>query len=251
MTVASTEVDMITAKQALEDLYKYHDLAKAEAQQAIASAQDAVRDAERHVNSIKNGSRQVDISSAQANVILFRDILEDAQEDFDKHGNKPEHNVTRALYQAQLAEAQRQYEDAVRLLNNLESSPDEIDLAIAEAELAYAKAQLIIAEADYETLKNGPDPDDIAIAEANIKALEAQVPLVAAELSSAKADYHLLQNQSEKLILSSPIDGVVLYRNQEPGEFAQPGTIIITLTSLDELTVTVSVSYTHLTLPTN
>lgn len=41
--------------------------------------------------------------------------------------------------------------------------------------------------------------------------------------------------------IRTPIDGVVLYRSVEPGEFAAPGAPLITVADLDHLTVTVYV----------
>jgi multidrug resistance efflux pump len=43
----------------------------------------------------------------------------------------------------------------------------------------------------------------------------------------------------DKLVLVSPIDGIVLSRLVEPGEVVPPGIPLITLGSLDDLTITV------------
>ena len=241
ITKANTEMELITANKALDDLYRYVDATRAEREQAVANARDAVKDAQRVVTNLKNGGRQVDISSADANVVLLRKALEDAEEDYDKYGNKPEGNTTRALYQLQLAEAQRAYEDAVRLLNNLEGSANDIDLAIAEANLALAKAQLTMAEDELAKVQDGPDPEDIALAQAHIQSLEAQIPLAEAQVTSAEANLEAMQLQAEKLVLHAPISGVVLYRNLEVGEVALASSTVVTLASLDTLKVTVYV----------
>lgn len=241
ITRANTEMGLITANKALDDLHQYVDVTIAEREQAVANARDAVKDAERLVTNLKTGGRQVDISSAEANVVLLRKALEDAEEDYDKYGNKPSGNTTRALYQLQLAEAQRNYEDAVRLLNNLEGSANDIELAVAEANLALTKAQLTVAEDELADVQDGPDPDDVALARAQIQALEAQIPLAEAEVASAEANYEAMQLQAEKLVLRAPISGVVLYRNLEVGEVALPSSTVLTLASLDTLNVTVYV----------
>jgi HlyD family secretion protein len=41
--------------------------------------------------------------------------------------------------------------------------------------------------------------------------------------------------------VSAPINGVILTRNVEPGEFVQPGAVAFTMANLDELTITVYV----------
>ena len=45
----------------------------------------------------------------------------------------------------------------------------------------------------------------------------------------------------EKLTIYAPMDGVVLTRNVEPGEFIQPGSVALTMANLNELTITVYV----------
>jgi HlyD family secretion protein len=46
----------------------------------------------------------------------------------------------------------------------------------------------------------------------------------------------------DKLVISSPIEGIVLSRSTEPGEVAVPGSPLITLARLDDLTITVYIT---------
>jgi HlyD family secretion protein len=241
ITKANSELDLLAAHQEKDDLYKYADQAKAEAEENLALAKDGVKDAQHHLDSLKSGSRGTDVSSAEANVVLLAKALEDAEKDFDKYGNKPPGNTTRALYQLQLAEAQRSYDDAIRLLNNLEAKPSEIDLAIAEANLSLAKAKLTVAQDDLDKLQNGPDPDALALVESKIKALEAQTPLAEAQVAAAQASLDSVQIQADKLELHAPMSGVVLYRNLEAGEVALPSATVLTVASINKLKVTVYV----------
>jgi len=50
-----------------------------------------------------------------------------------------------------------------------------------------------------------------------------------------------VRDASARERIRTPIDGVVLYRSVEPGEFAAPGAPLITVADLDHLTVTVYV----------
>jgi HlyD family secretion protein len=50
-----------------------------------------------------------------------------------------------------------------------------------------------------------------------------------------------LRTPSTRERIRTPIDGVVLYRSVEPGEFAAPGAPLITVADLDHLTLTVYV----------
>jgi len=113
-----------------------------------------VRYAERYLNNLNSGSRGTDIDKARADVVLLKDRLDQARKDFAAYENKPEDNVTRAQYLSRLADAQRKYDDIVRLLNNLEGNPSDIDMAIAEANLTLSQAQLSLAEQEYEEVKS-------------------------------------------------------------------------------------------------
>ena len=60
-------------------------------------------------------------------------------------------------------------------------------------------------------------------------------------VNQAEANLALLDAQLKKLTVFAPIDGVILTRNVEPGEFVQPGAAAITMANLKELTITVYV----------
>jgi HlyD family secretion protein len=45
----------------------------------------------------------------------------------------------------------------------------------------------------------------------------------------------------EKLKVYAPLDGVILTRNVEPGEFVQPGATAFAMANLDDMTITVYV----------
>jgi multidrug resistance efflux pump len=207
--VAKADLELLNARQALKDLNENADVITAQALQQVANAQDMVRHAEWRLDSLKSGSKQVDIDSAQADVVLLKDQLDQARKDFARYENKPEDNLNRAAYLSKFADAQRKYDNAVRLLNNLEGSAGEIDLDIAEANLSVAQARLEIAQQQYEDVKSGPDPDDLAAAEARVNA--AQAALEAAQAAQ------------DDLLLKAPFAGTVVSLNLKAGEQVAPG----------------------------
>ncbi|MBN2499344.1 MAG: efflux RND transporter periplasmic adaptor subunit, partial [Anaerolineales bacterium] len=157
----------------------------------------------------------------------------------EDYANKPETNLTRAAMELKLAEAQRRYDDAVRLVNNLEAETNDIDMAIAQANLAVAEASLAVAEQDLEELKDGPDPDLLEMAQARLDNAEAAIPLAQSLVDAAQANLDLLQVQMDKLTVSAPIDGLVLNRLAEPGEIVLAGSPILTIGTLQDTTITV------------
>lgn len=207
--VAAAELELVNAQQALKTLVENAELNTTAAAQKVAKARDAVRYAERYLNNLNSGSRGTDVQKAAANVVLLKDRLDQARKDFAPYQNKPEDNVTRAAYQSRLADAQRKYDDAVRLLNNLQGTPGEIDLAIAEANLSLARAQLALAESEYEDVKNGPDPDALEAAQVRLKAAEAGLTAARAALADSE--------------LTAPFSGTSAKLDLKVGEQAIPG----------------------------
>ncbi len=206
--VSAAELEAVNARQALKSLNEDAEVNTAAALQAVAAARDAVRDAERYLNNLNKGSRQTDIDSATADVIVLKDKLDSAQEDYARYERKPEDDVTRATYLSKLADAQRKYDNAVRLLNNLQGSPNEIDLSIADASLSLAQARLALAESDYADVQSGPDPDLLEAAQARLNAAESALNAAKDALADAE--------------LVSPISGTLVKLDLKVGEQATP-----------------------------
>ena len=248
----AARLELVSAEQTLDSLYEDSEIALAQTQQIIAAAQKTIDDAGRKLFNYANTASQADIDQAFANMVLAKDELEDRQEDFEDYEDKPEDNLERAAHLSVMAQAQKEYDATVRLYNSLTGYGDELDIAIAEADLALAQAQLASAQKDYAILLEGPHPDDVALAEAQVAFAQAQLALAEADrptpeelavaqaqVDSAVANLEAVQVFIEKLIVTTPISGVVTTRNVEAGELIQPGLAAMTISQLDELTVTV------------
>lgn len=221
--IAATRFEVVAAQQALDALYDDPELALAKAQQGIANAELAIEDAERRLNNLHRIAVQADIDQAYANMILAKDKLDKAQEDYEPYENKAEDDLTRANYLSRLAQAQKDYDATVRLYNALTGTGDDLDIAEAESDLALAQAQRIVAQREYEILQKGPDPDDIAVAEARLANAEAQLAAAEAAL--------------DDLVLNAPFDGTIGNLNIHTGEWVSPGQPVILLADLNHLQV--------------
>jgi HlyD family secretion protein len=213
--VDNAQLELINAQQALKDLQDNAGVATANALQKVADQRDAVRNAERAVNNLEAGGKPVDINSAQANAVILKDRLDKAWDDYKPYQNKPQDDVKRAQFLARYSDAQRNYDNAIRLLNNLQGPATDIDMAIAQANLSLAQAGLALAEQDYEKVKDGPDPDLLASAQAHEKA--AETGLVAAKAALANRQ------------LVAPFDGTIAQLNLKVGEQAAPGVTAVVL----------------------
>ncbi len=300
--IATAELELANAQYVLDLLYDEHDLLTAQtlqakkdaedalddlnnpelqqalALEAIANAEKSIESAERKFGITTGTANQADIDAAWAQVIMAEKALEDAQEDFEEHANKPPDNLTRANYQAKLSAAQQEYDSAVRHYNSLQSPGRETDISVAESELSTAQAQLLEAQREWEDVRNGsnpadisyfealiaynekklgdleggPDPDDVALAEARVSNAEAQLALAKAEnptkeqlavaksqVTAANANLEAVQVQIDKMLVSSPIKGLVMTSNVKVGEIARPGMSAMTIGQLDVPTVKV------------
>jgi len=221
--LAAARFELAAAQNALEQLYKNADLRATEAFQAIIRARQEVEDAERYRNNLHAQAPQGDINQARANLTIAKHQLDEAREDFAPYEKKPENNLTRAALLSRLAQAEKNYEAAVRRLNNLTGTVSELDLAEADADLELAKMRLQVAERDYELLKDGPDPAEVELAQERIRNAEAQLAAAEAAL--------------DDLELRSPFEGVVAELYIRPNEWVAPGQPVLLLADLEHLWV--------------
>jgi len=97
----------------------------------------------------------------------------------------------------------------------------------ARSQYEIASAAVEMAQAGVEGLQMGATPEQVT-------AVEAQVEI-------ARAALETLEVQIEKLTLTAPISGLVLERPVHVGEVALPGTPLLTIADLDDLTLTIYV----------
>ena len=249
--ITAAELEVTTAQQSLDTLHDNASLADTRAQKIIATAEKALDQATQRLDSINSAAEQVDVDAAQAGVVLAKKQLDTAQKNFDPYENKSADNAVRAMFQARLADAHKKYDALVERLNNLLGTSNSYDLAVAEADKALAQAQVEDAHRQLDQLQDGLDPDAVKLAEQRLAGAQAhlavakagpsseQLALAKSQVEAAGASVNVLQAQLDKLVLKSPIDGVVLSRTIEPGEVALPSTPLLTLARLDDLTMTV------------
>ncbi len=234
------------AEQALEDLLN-PELQQAIALQAIADADQAVDDAERRLRSVQLTASQADIDAAEAEVVLLRDRLEKAQEDFEPYEGRPEDDLERANFQSALAEAQQNYDTAVRNLNALSSTGTEIDIAEAQADLAVARAQLVDANREYERIKDGPSDADIALLEAQLADAQREWERLQAgppsdDIAAAEARVAAAQATLDQVHIVAPFDGIVTMVESKPGDQVDAGTLAFRVDDYSRLLVDLEVS---------
>ena len=251
LSIAAAELELTQAQQALDTVRDTAGLARAQADQSVAAADKALDFANQRLDSVQGEADPADIEAARSSVTLAKDRLDRAREDFKPYEKKPEDNVVRAMFQAKLASAQKEYDAAVTRLNNLLGTANRFEQALAASNQGLAQAQLDEARRQYELVKNGPNPDKLALADAQVKLALAkltaaqaeptqeQLNVAEAQVQAAQAALAVIQAQIDKLEVRAPLDGTILTRAVEPGELVATGAVLFTLAHLDDLTVTV------------
>jgi HlyD family secretion protein len=177
------------ARLSLEDLQD-SDLEVAIAQQAVFEAEELVEDAEMALYIQNSSPSQEAYAIANASLMFKEKNLGEIQDEIArvefKIKSAPNDLIRNGLeqqllnLQLQLANQRVDYDQALYRYNVLDDAPDETELALAEAQLAAAQNQLADAQADLEKLQAGPDSSAFILAQA--------------ELSEAEADWERLKN---------------------------------------------------------
>jgi multidrug resistance efflux pump len=136
--------------------------------------------------------------------------------------------------QTELDDAQKAY---VSLLNT-----DAADRVLkARAALSVARERHEVALDNLSKLQTGTYSPQVKIAALALNQSKSGLQQAQGAVNQAEANLALLDTQLKKLTVYAPIDGVILTRNVEPGEFVQPGASAITMANINELTITVYV----------
>ena len=109
---------------------------------------------------------------------------------------------------------------------------DERDLEASQAQLKIAEARAAEAGERLKLVKEGPRAEDIAQGRARVEQARAAVALAETQLDNTR--------------LASPLTGVVLSHNIEPGEYVSPGTPVVTVAELARVWVRAYVNQTDL-----
>jgi HlyD family secretion protein len=88
-------------------------------------------------------------------------------------------------------------------------------------------------------LQTGDDSLQVKLAATTVQQAEATVAQAEAARAQVEAELALIDLQLDKLLVKTPVAGVVLTRSLEPGEVIAAGAALITVGQLDALTITV------------
>jgi HlyD family secretion protein len=212
------------------DLQEDVDLRRAE----LAAAQAALAE-------LEAGSRPQEITAAEATLKKAQAALEEMET-----GYRPQEiAASEAAYKAAVADATRTETELARagqLLERRTISQEVFDQVQAAYKVASQKAREAAERLDL--IREGVRKEQIEQARATRDQLKAQYELVKigprqeqidqarARVEQARAALRLAETRLGYAKLVSPLAGVVLSKNVEPGEYVSPGTPVVTVGDL-------------------
>lgn len=138
------------------------------------------------------------------------------------------------MAEAELTDAQKAFDDLLT-----RDGADQV--RAARATVTVAQERYEVALDTLSRLQTGENSPQVAIASAVLEQARSAVQQAEGAVQQAEASLALINTQTSKLTVAAPMDGIVLTRNIEPGEFVQPGAAAITLADLNNITITVYV----------
>jgi HlyD family secretion protein len=248
----------------------------AAAQTEVVAAQKALTDAQNNLTGIETsaaGSGFVQIETNLANAEASYNVANNLN-NFAQNGTNIDQLTRFGLYQ--LAKQERQpiakqdsrdylinssnidqdikdyslqlFDDAKSNLRDAQNAYNDALTSESAKDVQKARANVTLEQERYNTAldyvtdiqtgSNSPAVIDAQTALNQAKAADAQAQ---SGVQQAQASVDLINTQLTKLTVYAPMDGVILTRNVEPGEFVQPGADALTMADISHLTITVYV----------
>ena len=222
--LATAELEMLSAEQALVDLSDNAAVIRSQTQLTLAEAKRELDKAEDRLYSkeYKRGDQeQIDI--ARANYVIAEDAVGEAEEQYDRVDDRDEDDPVRAEALSQLAATRQKRDSALYNLNYLMARPNELDVNEIDAKLAVAQAKVADAERRLSLMADGPDKNQLKIAEARLK--------------NARLGVEAARSALKDLELTAPFAGTITSLNITSGEFASPGVAVVGIADFSTLLV--------------
>jgi HlyD family secretion protein len=181
----------------------------------------------------REGSRPQEIRIAEAELAQAEALLSQRRTDYDrisglvKEGIAPQQQLDTAQAALRSAESARNAANE-RLVLAREGSRRQ-DIAEAQARVETAQAGVNVAEAARR---------EVEIQAAALASAQATEKQLRAELETAKTQLGYTE-------IRSPMNGVVLTKNVEVGEFVNPGTPVVTVANIEDLWMNIYIPETQ------
>ncbi|MEK6530577.1 MAG: HlyD family efflux transporter periplasmic adaptor subunit [candidate division NC10 bacterium] len=216
----------------------------AELKAEVERAEAALKSAEAQLRDLLAGARREEIEEARATVDRAQSQLNDLLAGARREEIEQAREAVRSA-EATRVWTERDFKRAQELFAKELIAMQEVDRARQAYEVAVAQERS--ARANLQMVEAGPRRDQIEAARAQLKAARDHLDLLLAgarpfqveaargQVSQARAALDLAGSRLREAAIVSPINGVVLRKNLEAGEMANPGVSILTLVDPTDL----------------
>jgi HlyD family secretion protein len=246
------------------------------AQAEVDAAQKDLTEAEDNLSTIQNSAAgsgfvkvETDLANAEASYNVANDLNNRVQ-DFQNVDDLTRRGLYQLAIQLRQPLSKQNSRDYLISANNINQNIkdyakqlfDDAKSELRDAQNAYndalttdgakdvlkARARVTLQQERYNTaldyvtnVQNGSMSPAVTNAQAALNQAKAADEQAKNAVQQAQASVGLIDTQISKLTVYAPMDGVILSRNVEPGEYVQPGANALTMADISHLTITVYV----------
>jgi len=221
------------------------------AQAEVEAKQAALDDAMNKLEDISKRAGSSNFLAIETNLVQMRLALQNAQDVFDATNGASDSQDLRDAAQITLDEAKIDLEDAQKDYDDALTTDGATDVLEARADAVIAQEAHDLAVDNLRALQTGVDSPQVQAAAKVVEQATAALAQAKTNVVAAQSRLNTVETQLKKIVVYAPMDGVILTRNVEPGEFVQPGAVTFSMANLSELTITVYVpedQYGHISL---
>jgi HlyD family secretion protein len=211
------------------------------AQAEVDAKKTALDDAMKKLDETNKRAGSSDFLAIETKLIQMRVAFQNAQDVFDATNGASDSQDLRDAAQITLDEAEIDLNDAQKDYDDALTTDGAKDVLTARADAIVAQEAYDLAVDNLRALQTGADSPQVQAAAKAVEQAKAALAQAKTNVASAQSKLNTVETQLTKLAVSAPMDGVILARNVEPGEFVQPGAVAFTMANLNELTITVYV----------
>lgn len=211
------------------------------AQAEVDAKKAALEDAMKKLDDINKRAGSSDFLAVEANLVQMRLAFQNAQNVFDATNGASDVQDLRDAAQVTLDEAEIDLNNAQRDYNDALTTDGAKDVLEARADVIIAQEAYDRAVDNLHALQTGADSPQVQAAAKAVEQAKAALDQAKTNIASARSRLDQINTQLGKITVYAPMDGVILTRNVEPGEFVQPGAVTFAMANLNELTITVYV----------
>ena len=211
------------------------------AQLAVEAAEEALETERANLDQVLGDTSNTDVEAAEKRLLEAQMAYIIAEDVRDRARQARERDEIEDYADSLFDAAETELEAAQSTYDSLLSDVDADELLEVRARLAVSQASYDSAILHLNLLRTGEYSLPVEAAAKGLEMAEAAVAQAEAGLGQAEAALAAVETSLEKVEVLAPSSGTVLVRNLETGETIAPGSVVITIADLEEVSLTVYV----------